>query len=1214
MVYFRKNLITKITVFLLITAILFWMVPSNLIFGSEDSTDIEVLQQALADAEAQLADAQSAAENAAEEMEVAHLAASQANKALEEAEAKDEQARAAVAEAEKAVADAQAALDAANEDEDITEEDIAALEQALADAQVQLDEAEATAEKTAAALTAAKTAADEANEAFEEAKAKDEKAKAAVAEAEKAVADAQAALDAALAALNDEEPGNEGDGDDEDNEGSGDGNTNDGLSINPILSTDKEDYAPGETVTITGEGFLPSTVYTIVVIRPDGSIVTGDGTFVPGSDSVLSNASGNFTYSYILNGIEGTYRVKAVDEDGNTVASTSFTDAGRDITVRKFGDDNGNGNKGGSEPWLEGVVLKLQWKWSWENESDWKDSSHGSKTTDSNGEAEWLDVPRYFDYRVVEVSNPNPGYTDDWVSDTINAGSRDITIYAPNAPSSGGCVDEEYPLNDVHQGANSASLPADVPEEPGDNGGITTPGVVWHFILNGLDSGTPAATIYGEFESAGTFTVEASNDGQTQHFWVWTPTDDILVYTSTNYVYALADSCDYNNLVLSHVCHNDPITADVYFDKNFKDNGWSNLSSPGVFNIYDASDTGFSNPLKPAVELYDDGEVRFEDLAPGNYVIVEDPAGVHSDGTPYAPMPDIEVTVNDDGSVTYTSPSNFNNGDEVENNKVPTGEIKVKKNVDNVDWDTQVFEVELYMNDSDVPFNPADPTSNGWTLVPGGTKQIREWYQTATWDNLVKEKYYEVREVNIPDDYTFISTTGPELLACEVEITVTNSKCSKGSITVTKTGLEGNDQAKLYLYNTNGTPGDTSDDTLVNTATAPSPQTVADEGTAQWLDLPYGDYYIEEDFDGITNVYTYTVSNPVADITVNGDETDTIDNSAEKGSLTIKKIGLEGDDTANLTLYRDDDGVSGQSDGDTSHGSNVFSDDEVYAWSNLPYGNYYIVEDFDGITNIYDYDVTNPVWSGAIEGDIGSVEVPIDVENCAEKGSITVTKTGLEGNDQAKLYLYNTNGTPGDTSDDTLVNTATAPSPQTVADEGTAQWLDLPYGDYYIEEDFDGITNVYTYTVSNPVADITVNGDETDTIDNSAEKGSITVTKSGLHGSDTAIFSLEGPGGPYPDITLDNKTGGYPSENGWSNLPYGEYTITETWGDGNVYTYSTDLSPNPKTINVDGDETIRVRNTKLTYSVTVNKTGLEWGYKSTWPYYWADEAVFTLTA
>jgi hypothetical protein len=69
---------------------------------------------------------------------------------------------------------------------------------------------------------------------------------------------------------------------------------------------------------------------------------------------------------------------------------------------------------------------------------------------------------------------------------------------------------------------------------------------------------------------------------------------------------------------------------------------------------------------------------------------------------------------------------------------------------------------------------------------------------------------------------------------------------------------------------------------------------------------------------------------------------------------------------------------------------------------------------------------------------------------CNPTGSIIVTKTGLESTDQAKLYLYD--------SDDNLIQT----SPQTVSNNGQASWSNLPYGNYYIEEDFNGITNVYT--------------------------------------------------------------------------------------------------------------------------------------------------------
>ena len=101
----------------------------------------------------------------------------------------------------------------------------------------------------------------------------------------------------------------------------------------PQITTDKSDYVSTETVTITGGGFEANTNYDVPVIRPDGSIVTGDGSFSPGWDTVLSDGSGSFTYLYKLDGIEGTYEVRVYYSPWSgslgdpSLASTTFTDA-----------------------------------------------------------------------------------------------------------------------------------------------------------------------------------------------------------------------------------------------------------------------------------------------------------------------------------------------------------------------------------------------------------------------------------------------------------------------------------------------------------------------------------------------------------------------------------------------------------------------------------------------------------------------------------------------------------------------------------------------------------------------------------------------------------------------------------------------------------------------------------------------------------------------
>src|SRR3989338_2435882 len=78
------------------------------------------------------------------------------------------------------------------------------------------------------------------------------------------------------------------------------------------ITTDKDDYSPEETVLISGTGFVPNAQLLVRVTRPDSSIVTGDGSFGawPTSyDYDTSDNSGDFEFSYILDGIFGTYTI-----------------------------------------------------------------------------------------------------------------------------------------------------------------------------------------------------------------------------------------------------------------------------------------------------------------------------------------------------------------------------------------------------------------------------------------------------------------------------------------------------------------------------------------------------------------------------------------------------------------------------------------------------------------------------------------------------------------------------------------------------------------------------------------------------------------------------------------------------------------------------------------------------------------------------------------
>jgi hypothetical protein len=54
------------------------------------------------------------------------------------------------------------------------------------------------------------------------------------------------------------------------------------------------------------------------VTRPDGSVVTGDGTNTPGTDTVTTDAQGIFSFDYIIRlGTRADYLVEILGLDGS---------------------------------------------------------------------------------------------------------------------------------------------------------------------------------------------------------------------------------------------------------------------------------------------------------------------------------------------------------------------------------------------------------------------------------------------------------------------------------------------------------------------------------------------------------------------------------------------------------------------------------------------------------------------------------------------------------------------------------------------------------------------------------------------------------------------------------------------------------------------------------------------------------------------------------
>jgi uncharacterized repeat protein (TIGR01451 family) len=102
------------------------------------------------------------------------------------------------------------------------------------------------------------------------------------------------------------------------------------------LSTDKADYAPTDTVVITGTGFSVNEEYTLEITSE-----TGNFKF---SDKVTSDESGGLFYTYQLDGTyRPNYKVEAIDKDGTVIAVATFTDSESGTTSLPFSESFGSG-------------------------------------------------------------------------------------------------------------------------------------------------------------------------------------------------------------------------------------------------------------------------------------------------------------------------------------------------------------------------------------------------------------------------------------------------------------------------------------------------------------------------------------------------------------------------------------------------------------------------------------------------------------------------------------------------------------------------------------------------------------------------------------------------------------------------------------------------------------------------------------------------------
>jgi hypothetical protein len=103
-------------------------------------------------------------------------------------------------------------------------------------------------------------------------------------------------------------------------------------SVLAAIQTDKPEYAPGETVYVTGDGMAPGETVAVDIVYPDGSLAQ--------HHEVVADDAGNFSDSYVLPppdaAVPGTYTVVATGQTSGIVFTTAFDDA---ININSFAVD-----------------------------------------------------------------------------------------------------------------------------------------------------------------------------------------------------------------------------------------------------------------------------------------------------------------------------------------------------------------------------------------------------------------------------------------------------------------------------------------------------------------------------------------------------------------------------------------------------------------------------------------------------------------------------------------------------------------------------------------------------------------------------------------------------------------------------------------------------------------------------------------------------------
>ncbi|MEQ3665212.1 carboxypeptidase regulatory-like domain-containing protein, partial [Olleya sp.] len=444
---------------------------------------------------------------------------------------------------------------------------------------------------------------------------------------------------------------------------------------------------------------------------------------------------------------------------------------------------------------------------------------------------------------------------------------------------------------------------------------------------------------------------------------------------------------------------------------------------------------------------------------------------------------------------------------------------------------------------------------------------------------------YEFTDVPV-GDYTIVQTVPANTEVVDGDTTddsdtVANTDTTDGSIPVTveagEVDADNNFENSPAPGSVSGTIVDENGDPVSgivvtlddgDAATVDPTVTTGVDGTYEFTDVPVGEYTIvqtvpantdvvdgdtTDDSDTVANTDTTDGSIPVTVEAGEVDADNNFENSPTPGSVSGTIVDENGDPVSGIVVTLDD------GDAATVDPTVTTGVDGTYEFTDVPVGDYTVVETIPANTDVVDGDTTDDsdtvantdTTDGSIPVTVEAGEVDADnnFENSPAPGSVSGTIVDENGDPVSGIVVTLDDG-----------DAATVDPTVTTGVDGTYEFTDVPVGDYTIvqtvpantevvdgdtTDDSDTVANTDTTDGSIPVTVEAGEVDADNNFENSPAPGSVSGTIVDENGDPVSgiVVTLDDGDAATVDPTV---TTGVDGTYEFTDVPVGDYTVVET--------------------------------------------------------------------